>query len=123
MKAFCATVAVGLGLMVSMGSASAQPYGRPGYGYEDRDYEYRERGPRYRERDYGYEERGPRYRERDYGYEERGPRYRGRRSGFDEGEYLRCNPDVRRAVRRGQVGSGTEHFLLHGRREGRRLSC
>ena len=62
-------------------------------------------------RDYGYEERGPRYRDRDRGY------------GFDEGEYLRCNPDVLRAVRRGQMESGAVHYQTFGRHERRRLSC
>jgi hypothetical protein len=109
MKAFCAVAAIGLSLMASMGSASAQPYGGPGYGYRDRDG--------------GYEERGPRYRDRDDEYEERGPRSRDRRYAFNEREYLRCNPDVRRAVRRGEVDSGVAHYLTFGRREGRRLSC
>lgn len=110
MKVLCAMAAVGLSLMASMGSASAQPYGVP-------DYEYREPyggpGYRYRRRDYddGYE------------YRERGPRYRGGAYGFDEREYLYCNPDVRRAVRRGQFPSGAAHYQLFGRREGRRLRC
>jgi hypothetical protein len=93
--------------MASMGSASAQRYGGPDYGYDEP--EYRERGPRYRERDYDYEERGPRYRE---------PRY-----AFNEREYLRCNRDVLRAIRRGELSSGLEHYRRFGRREGRRLSC
>ncbi|RZA02567.1 MAG: hypothetical protein EOP11_16635 [Proteobacteria bacterium] len=42
---------------------------------------------------------------------------------FDEREYLRCNPDVAQAVRRGQVRSGWEHYQQFGRRENRRLSC
>jgi hypothetical protein len=58
---------------------------------------------------------------RGYGYEGRG--YGGDGYGFDEGEYLRCNPDVRRAVRRGQMRSGAAHFREYGRREHRRLSC
>jgi hypothetical protein len=74
MKALCTLAALGLTLIASTAPTSAQPYGRPGYGYENPDYDYREPGPRYRERDYRYEERGPRYRQRDYGYEERGPR-------------------------------------------------
>ena len=109
MKAFCAVAAIGLSLMATMGSASAQPYGVPDYGYEEPDDGYRDPGPRYRERDYRYEERGPRARDRRY--------------AFDEREYLRCNPDVRRAVRRGEVDSGVAHYLTFGRREGRRLSC
>src|SRR4051794_25112632 len=79
MKSFCVVAAVGLSLMASMGSASSQPYGDPGYGYRDRDYTDRGRG---------YRDRGRGYRDREY--------------GFDEREYLRCNPDVRRAVNRGQ---------------------
>jgi hypothetical protein len=106
MKALCAIAAIGL--MASMGSASAQRYGGPGYGYDD-EYEYRERGPRYREPYYGYRERGP--------------RYRGRANAFHEGEYLRCNRDVLRAVRRGETESGLAHYLRFGRYEGRRLSC
>lgn len=57
---------------------------------------------------------------RDYGYEGRGY---GGGYGFDEREYLRCNPDVRRAVRRGQMESGIVHYQVFGRYEGRRLSC
>ncbi|PVE20517.1 hypothetical protein DC522_31860 [Microvirga sp. KLBC 81] len=109
MKALCAMAAFGLSLMTSMASASAQPYGGPGYWYEEPDY--------------GYEERAPWYQEPDYGYRERGPRYRDRAYAFDEREYLRCNRDVRRAVRRGRIESGLAHYLRHGRREGRRLSC
>nr|WP_114946170.1 hypothetical protein [Microvirga calopogonii] len=108
MKALCAVAAIGLSLMATMGSASAQRYGGPGSGYDEPDY--------------GYREPGPRYRDRDYGYEERGPRYRGRPSAFNEREYLRCNRDVLRAVRRGET-SGLQHYLQYGRREGRRLSC
>lgn len=55
------------------------------------------------------------------GYEGRG--YEGRGGGFDEGEYLRCNPDVLRGVRRGQFRSGYQHFRMFGHRERRRLSC
>jgi hypothetical protein len=96
MKAFWAVAAVGLALIGPMSSAQAQSYG----GYDRRD------------RDDGY---------RDRGYGERGGGYR--RYGFDEREYLRCNPDVRRAVRNGQMESGAAHFRVFGRREGRRLSC
>jgi hypothetical protein len=108
MKALFAVAAIGISLMASVGSASAQRYGGPGYGYDEPEYGYRDRGPRYRDRDYGYEERGPRGRDRRY--------------AFNEREYLRCNPDVWRAVRRGQT-SGLQHYLQFGRREGRRLSC
>jgi hypothetical protein len=111
-KALFAMAAVGLSLMGSMGAASAQP------GYGERDYGYGERGPRERE---GYGERGRGYREREYG--ERGRGYRERGSGFDEREYLRCNPDVARAISRGQMQSGAIHYQGYGRREGRRLSC
>jgi hypothetical protein len=109
MKAFCTIAVVGLSLLGSIVSASAQPYGGPGFGYEELDD--------------GYGERGPRYRERDYGYEERGPRSRDRRYAFNEREYLRCNRDVLRAVRRGETESGLAHYQRFGRREGRRLSC
>lgn len=107
MKAFCVIATVGLTLLGSMGSASAQPYGDRYYGNQDRDYEYRER---------------PRFRDRNYEYRER-PVYGERRTVFDEGEYLRCHRDVRRAVFRGEFESGFEHYQRFGRREGRRLSC
>lgn len=107
MKAFCAIAAVGLSLMGAVSPATAQR----GDGY-DRGY-----------RDDGYRERGPRYRERDDDYEERGRRGRGREVGFDEDEYLRCHPDVRRAVNQGRMTSGARHYREHGRREGRQLSC
>ena len=123
MKALCTLAALGLTLIASTAPTSAQPYGRPGYGYEDPDYDYREPGPRYRERDYRYEERGPRYRQWDYGYEECGPRSRDGRYAFNEREYLRCNPDVLRAVRRGEIASGVQHYLTFGINEGRALSC
>lgn len=86
MKALCTVVAVGLSLMGSVASVSAQPYGGRGYGYEDRGYG-------------------------------------GRGYGFNGREYLRCNPDVRRAVRRGTMPSAIYHFRHFGRREHRRLSC
>jgi hypothetical protein len=117
MKALFAMAAVSLSLMGSMGAASAQQGGGPDYGYRERDEGYRERG---RERE-GYGERGPRSREREYG--ERGRGYRERDTGFDEREYLRCNPDVARAISRGQMQSGAIHYQGYGRREGRRLSC
>jgi hypothetical protein len=120
MKALFAIAAVGLSLMGSMGAASAQPGGGPDYGYRERDEGYGERGPRYRERE-GYGERGPRYRERESG--ERGRGYRERDTGFNEREYLRCNPDVARAISRRQMQSGFMHYQGYGRREARRLSC
>jgi hypothetical protein len=118
MKALCTMAVLGLSLMASVGPASAQASG-PGWyrvpipdnRYRERDYDYRERGPRYRERDY------------DYDYRERGPRYRSRGFAFNEREYLRCNRDVRRAVRRGEIESGLAHYRIFGRREGRRLRC
>jgi hypothetical protein len=106
MKALWAFAAVGLSLVTPLGSASAQP----------REYWYRG-SP-----DHGYEERGPRYRERDDWYEER-PRYRSRRFAFSEREYLRCNPDVRQAVRRGQFESGWAHYQIYGQHEDRSLRC
>ncbi|MGU3538623.1 hypothetical protein [Methylobacterium sp. A54F] len=108
MKALCAAAAIGLTLV---GSALAQPYGGSDYGYRDRDYG----------REYGGRDRG--YRDRD------DDDYRGRRGygggsvAFDAREYMRCNPDVRRAVERGQVTSAIDHYRVFGRREGRRLSC
>lgn len=42
---------------------------------------------------------------------------------FNEREYLRCNPDVRQAVRRGQMPSGWYHYQTFGRRENRQLNC
>ena len=107
MKAIYAVAAVGLGLMGSIASVSAQPYG-------SRDYGYEERGRGYGGRDYDDEDRGRGYGGRGYGR---------RDYGFDEREYLRCNPDVLRAVRRGQMESGAAHYQTFGRRERRSLSC
>ena len=111
MKVISATV-VGLALLSGLTPALAQPYGGREYGYDRRDYDGRDR-------DYDDRDRGGYRRDygRDYG--------RGPRGGyaFDEGEYLRCNPDVRRAVMRGQMPSGLTHYQTFGRREGRRLSC
>ncbi|GJE50808.1 hypothetical protein GOFOIKOB_3861 [Methylobacterium tardum] len=109
MKAFLAAAAVSLGVLGVVGPVAAQP--RPDYD----DYGYRDRG--YRDRDRGdYESRDRGYRDRDD--------YRGRANyGFDEREYLRCNPDVRRAIANGQMESGAAHYRVFGRREGRRLSC
>jgi hypothetical protein len=41
-------------------------------------------------------------------------------SEFDEKEYLRANPDVRLALRRGDVPSGRMHYIGYGYFEGRR---
>jgi hypothetical protein len=40
-------------------------------------------------------------------------------SAFDELAYLKMNPDVAEAVEHGAFGSGLEHYLKHGRQEGR----
>ena len=104
MKALTGLTLSGLALMGSMGLASAQYYGGDGY---------RERGPRYDDRDNDRRRGGD-------DYDRRGG---GRSAGFDEREYLRCNPDVRRAVQNGQMESAAVHYQRHGRREGRRLSC
>lgn len=56
------------------------------------------------------------------GDEERLDRGGERRAEFDEGEYLRCNPDVDKAVNRGTT-TAMQHYREYGRREGRRLSC
>lgn len=103
MKSLCAIAIVGLTLTSTLGAAVAQPYGGGGYG-RDRDYDDRGRG-----RDRGYDDDRGRGRDREY--------------GFDSREYLRCNPDVRRAVERGQMESAAAHYRTFGRREGRRLSC
>jgi hypothetical protein len=111
MKTILAAAAVTLGVLGVVGPVVAQP--RPDYD----DYGYRDRGYRDRDRgDYGDRDRGYRDRDRDD--------YRGRANyGFDEREYLRCNPDVRRAIANGQMESGAAHYRVFGRREGRRLSC
>jgi hypothetical protein len=116
MKTSGLAAALGLALIGTLGAASAQPYGGPGYGrgYDDRDF----RGGRdYGGRDYGRGRGG--YDEQDYG--------RGRRSGFSGGfnerEYLRCNADVRRALQAGTITSAADHYRIYGQREGRRLSC
>ncbi|KTS28378.1 hypothetical protein NS228_18875 [Methylobacterium indicum] len=143
MRTFGVMAVVGLGLLGAVGTASAQSWG-PDYGYRDRDYrdrEYRSRDSDYRDRDYrdrrdDYGRRDDyRSRDRDYGYRERdrdrdyGARDRDRGSrdngaaAFNEREYLRCNPDVARAVLAGKMESGYKHFRVHGFREGRKLSC
>ncbi|MFX7507213.1 hypothetical protein ABTJ37_23120, partial [Acinetobacter baumannii] len=40
---------------------------------------------------------------------------------WDEEAYLRVHPDVREAVRTGDMKSGKDHWLLFGRAEGRLL--
>ncbi len=106
MKAFCAAAAMGLTLIGRTGSTYSQPYIGPGSGSGyGRDYERYGPGSGSGQ---GREYIGP-------GSE--------RVAGFDEGEYLRCNPDVRRAVRRGEQPSGWAHYQRFGRYEHRRLSC
>lgn len=41
---------------------------------------------------------------------------------FNEIAYMEANPDVDAAVRKGDLGSGFEHWTLYGRREGRALT-
>ena len=41
---------------------------------------------------------------------------------FSDVEYLEANPDVAAAVRQGTFSSGKQHYLLHGRNEGRPLA-
>lgn len=109
MKTLTTLAVLGLALAGTLGPAAAQYYGERDYGYRDRG-EYRDRGD-YRRRDRDDDEYDrPRTRNRgDY--------------AFDEREYLRCNPDVRRAIVNGQMESGLAHYRSFGRREGRRLSC
>lgn len=137
MRTIGVVAVLGLGLIGAVGTASAQSWG-PDYGYRDR--EYRSRDSDYRDRDYrdrGYRDRSDDYgrrddyrRDRDYGSRDRdrdyGDRDRGAPRGaaaFNEREYLRCNPDVARAVLAGKMESGYKHFQVHGFREGRKLSC
>lgn len=116
MKAFWTIAIAGLGALTVAGSVSAQPYGGRDYGYGDRDGGYRDRDGGYRERSRGYDDRDDGGRGRDRGY-------RDRDNAFNEREYLRCNPDVRQALSRGQITSAAAHYQKFGRREGRRLSC
>ena len=90
-----------------------------GRGYDDDD-RGRDRDRRYdggRDRERRYDDDGDRRQERGRGQREE-PEAR-----FDEDEYLRCHPDVRRAVERGDMTSGAFHYRTFGRREGRRLTC
>lgn len=107
MKALLTAAALSIGILGVVGPVMAQP--RP---YDDDGY-----------RDRGYRDRGDYDDDRDRGYRDRGD-YGGRATyGFDEREYLRCNPDVRRAVANGQMESGAAHWRVFGRKEGRRLTC
>src|SRR3954463_13429746 len=112
MKALCAMAAVGLSLMGSMDSASAQPYGGQDDGYRERDYGDRHRDYGERDRGYGDRDRGYERRDRDYGGRDRGAEYGGRESAFDDREYLRCNPDVAQAIARGQMKSAIAHYQV-----------
>lgn len=125
MKKLCAVIAIGIGLV---GPALAQPYGYGRDGGYGRDEGYRDRGYRDRDsdrRDYDRRDNDRRdYGRRDDDRRDFGRRDDGRRNaGFDEQEYLRCNPDVRRAVISGQAKSGLQHYRLFGIRENRKLSC
>jgi hypothetical protein len=111
MKSTFKTLVLGLSILGAATPALAQPYG---YG-RDRDYGYD------RDRSEGDYDRRPRYRDPSYEDDRRGGYGRG--GGFDAAEYLRCNPDVRRALRNGQITSAQDHWRVFGRREGRRLSC
>ena len=115
-KLFLAATLALCGVPLLSMSASAQRNGGPEYG-DTRG------GPEYREREYRSREGGYGNRERNYGNRERGRGSRGREYGFDEREYLRCNPDVRQSIMRGQMASGAAHYQTFGMREGRRLSC
>jgi hypothetical protein len=114
MKLAITLAAAGMALAGSLAPALAQPYG--GYG-----------GGGYSDRDRGYDDRRGGYRDDrgGDGYSGRGDYDRAGRGGggFDSEEYMRCNPDVRRAVRTGQLSSAADHYRVFGRREGRRLSC
>ncbi|MEE7489554.1 hypothetical protein ACU4GR_29975 [Methylobacterium oryzae CBMB20] len=115
MKAISATV-LGLALLSGVTPASAQPYGGRDYGYDRGDYGPRDRG--YGDRGYG--DRDRRDYDRDY---DRGSRGGRGDYAFNEEEYLRCNPDVRRAVIGRAIKSGLEHYRKVGMAEGRKLTC
>lgn len=137
MRTFGVAAVIGLALIGAVGTASAQSWGGPDYGYRERDSrdyrgrdsDYRDRGYRDRRDDYGrrddYRDRdrdyGSRDRDRGRDFGDRGSRNQG--ASFNEREYLRCNPDVARAVFAGKMESGYKHFQVHGFREGRKLSC
>jgi len=46
---------------------------------------------------------------------------RGELADFDEHQYLLLNPDVAAAIKKGHFSSGADHWLRHGRSEGRRI--
>lgn len=129
MKTVCTMALAGFGLLSLAGAATAQRYDDYDRGdrYDRRGDRYDRRGDRdddrYGDRD-GYGDRVGRSRNRDDdGFGRRRNRDTSNDIGFDAGEYLRCNPDVARAVRSGQMPSAIVHFRTFGRREGRRLSC
>lgn len=47
-------------------------------------------------------------------------KFEGRVPDYSEPSYLKLNPDVEKAVREGKYKTGAEHFLKHGRAEGRK---
>ena len=116
MKVISATV-LGLALLSGVAPALAQPYGGRDYGYDRGDYGGRDRGYSYSDRD---RDRDRRDYDRD---DDRGSRGQRGDYAFDEQAYLRCNPDVRRAVISGAVKSGLFHYRKVGMAEGRKLSC
>jgi hypothetical protein len=110
MKVISATV-LGLALLSGVAPAFAQPYGGRDYGYDRGDYGRRDRD---------YDSRDRRDYDRDF---DRAPRGGRGDYAFNEEEYLRCNPDVRRAVIGRAIKSGLEHYRKVGMAEGRKLSC
>lgn len=121
MKTICAVMAVGLTIVGSVVPAFAQPYGGRDYGYDGRGDGYRDRDRGYQDREYsGRDNCGRDDDRRGYGSEDRG---RSSVASFDEREYLRCNPDVLRAIQSGKMRSAAAHYQAFGRREGRKLSC
>ncbi|KQP61234.1 hypothetical protein ASF39_00545 [Methylobacterium sp. Leaf108] len=90
--------------------------------YRDRTDEIDRNAERDRETDEDRDVRRPRRYDNDDRMRDRGDQ-RAPRARFDEDEYLRCHPDVRRAVERGDLESGALHYRTFGRREGRKLTC
>ncbi|MBX9931364.1 MAG: hypothetical protein K2Y56_07475 [Methylobacterium sp.] len=130
MKTLRLAVLVGVSLTGMMDVATAQRGGQD-YGYEDDHFQGRDDSDddddqsveRRRGDDGGRNDRRWRDDDADPG-RKRDRRYREEpHADFDEDEYLRCHPDVRRAVERGEMKSGKFHYRQFGRREGRRLTC
>jgi len=114
-KVISATV-LSLALLSGVAPAFAQPYGGRDYGYDRGGYDRGDYDRR--DRDYGSRDR------RDYDRDnDRGSRGGRGDYAFNEEEYLRCNPDVRRAVIGRAIKSGLEHYRKVGMAEGRKLSC